>query len=78
MCTLTDEAALEALIHTELSEDCLNVIREFMPLYVIERCFTCGVPVIMADARGRLHFEAYVACSEAVIACAECFEILDV
>lgn len=71
------ETALQLLLCTDLPQDCLSVIREFMPLFVMERCFSCGMPVVMTDSRDRMHFATHIACSEAMIACEECFESFD-
>lgn len=57
-----------------IPDDCLRVIRDFLPLFTLERCFMCGTAVIRKDRRNRLHFEPHIACTESVILCSDCFE----
>ena len=54
--------------------DCQRIIHEFLPIRVEERCFVCGIPVVMLDSRNRAHFEPHLACTESIIMCAECYE----
>ena len=62
------------LVYTNLPRDCQKIIHEFLPIYVEERCFMCGLPIIMLDSRQRMHFEPYIVCTESVSMCSECFE----
>ena len=58
----------------DLPEDCRGIIREFLPVHVHERCCACGLPVVMGDRRGRVHYRRDMACTEGTILCSACFE----
>lgn len=57
--------------------DCCTIISEFLPSIVCERCFMCGLSVVMKDKKGRMHFRQHIACTESIILCCECFEIYE-
>mgnify|MGYP000644105100 CR=1 FL=1 len=60
--------------NTVLPIDCLQIISEYIPHEIHERCFVCGEPLIWVDKRGRLFFVSGMICSECIILCEECFE----
>lgn len=64
------------LIDRRLPYDCRVLISDFLPRIVLERCHICGLPVVMGDRRGRMHVLSHIACTESIILCCECFELL--
>lgn len=59
---------------TKLPFDCLEIISEYIPSRIHERCIICGDAVILVDKKGRLFFKESLVCSECIILCADCFE----
>lgn len=54
--------------------DVCGIVLEFVPHAVCERCFVCGIGLVLSDARGRLHYAPHMVCTESVATCTECFE----
>jgi hypothetical protein len=60
--------------HPQIPNDCQKIIQTFLPVHVQERCFMCGLAIVMIDSHDRSHFEPHIVCTESVMTCSECFE----
>jgi len=58
----------------ELPSDCCYLIYQYLPRYIVDRCHTCGVPLVLKDKRNRLHYEPFIVCTESILVCDICYE----
>lgn len=63
------------VLASKLPLDCRSIIQEFLPNEIVERCYMCGLVLLMKDRRERLHLMSqHFVYTESVLVCLECFE----
>ena len=61
--------------HPEIPTDCLKIVKEYIPIKIVERCYYCGDGVVYKDEHNRTFYANVLVCTETVSLCIECFEL---
>jgi hypothetical protein len=61
--------------HPHIPCDCHQIITEYHPSFLEDRCYMCGIGLIILEKRIRRHFEPHVVCGNSIVLCTDFFEL---